>query len=448
MRGIRKYPNITNIKCSNCGVEFKPKHISQVDRFVNGELVYCSNKCSVTHKDNHTKRLSTIKSIYGKVNMFNYDKIKSTCIERYGVDNVSKLNHIKIKKLNTLHRNGYGSSFENGLERARFTCLNKYGVKFPFQNESIRNVALNNINYNGNNSGSCSMEEMTIYYCLRTKYNVIPQHKSEDYPFICDFYIVDLDCYVEYNGYYRHKSDPDTINRDNIKRQFAIDNNLNWLEFDDMDKLLHHFGCNKNITFPWEKSFNKSIKYKLRASDLIIKDVPKSECNKFLMDNHYQGKCNGQSIRYGLYKNNELLMIMTFGKPRYNKNYQYELLRLCTRQEYIIYGGANKLFKYFLHNNEVRNVISYCDKSKFSGNVYEQLGFVKLGKPNHGIHWIKDNKRISNNQLLRLGFNNLVGKKIGVIYNKGTSNEQLMIQHGWVPFKDLGQQSYVYLINT
>ena len=45
---------------------------------------------------------------------------------------------------------------------------------------------------------------------------------------------------------------------------------------------------------------------------------------------------------------NELIEVMTFGKPRYNKKYEWELLRLCTKFGYIVSGGANKLIKYFI----------------------------------------------------------------------------------------------------
>ena len=60
-----------------------------------------------------------------------------------------------------------------------------------------------------------------------------------------------------------------------------------------------------------------------------------------------QGPVRGQTVCLGLIHEGELVQIMTFGKPRYNKNYQWELLRLCTNSDYNVLGGASKLFKNF-----------------------------------------------------------------------------------------------------
>ena len=64
---------------------------------------------------------------------------------------------------------------------------------------------------------------------------------------------------------------------------------------------------------------------------------------------------------------------MTFGKPRYNKNYEWELVRFCSHFQVV--GGAEKLFTYFRNRYKPKSIISYCDKSKFIGKVYTNLGF-------------------------------------------------------------------------
>ena len=59
------------------------------------------------------------------------------------------------------------------------------------------------------------------------------------------------------------------------------------------------------------------------------------EARKFLEDNHLQGYANSK-IRLGLYYNEELVSLMTFSKPRYTKNYDWELVRFCTLRGYIM----------------------------------------------------------------------------------------------------------------
>lgn len=126
---------------------------------------------------------------------------------------------------------------------------------------------------------------------------------------------------------------------------------------------------------------------KIRASKCIIKELKNIDTLDFLNENHYQGLVNAE-VCYGLYYNDELVEVMTFGKPRYNKNYTWELLRLCTKKDYIVYGGASKLFNHFLSNN-TGSVISYCNESKFNGKVYEVLGFRKRGSCK-SYHYEKD----------------------------------------------------------
>ena len=83
---------------------------------------------------------------------------------------------------------------------------------------------------------------------------------------------------------------------------------------------------------------------------------------------------------------------MTFGKPRYNKNIQWELLRLVIKKDTQILGGVEKLWAYFQKTYKPETIVSYCDKRWFSGNVYNKLGFVlhTKGKP---TYWYTDYKQ-------------------------------------------------------
>ena len=78
---------------------------------------------------------------------------------------------------------------------------------------------------------------------------------------------------------------------------------------------------------------------------------------------------------------------MSFGKPRFTDKYEWEIIRECSKLGYIIIGGKEKLWKYFLRKFNPNNCISYCDFSKFTGNSYLKLGFKlkQLNKP--GFVW-------------------------------------------------------------
>ena len=131
---------------------------------------------------------------------------------------------------------------------------------------------------------------------------------------------------------------------------------------------------------------------------------------------------------------------MTFGKPRYNKNYEWELLRLCSHKDFKVVGGAEKLFKHFLEMQSPNSIISYCDYSKFSGEVYNRLGFKQKGNPKPSKHWSRGEEHITDNLLRQRGYDQLFNAN----YGKGTSNEQLMLENGWLPIYDCGQLVFIW----
>ena len=181
----------------------------------------------------------------------------------------------------------------------------------------------------------------------------------------------------------------------------------------------------------------------LYARKLALKEINNEDANNFLNTYHLQNTCNGQLVRLGLYQNDELIQVMTFGKPRYNKKYDWELLRLCTKADYKVIGGSEKLFKYFITNYNPQNIISYCDRNKFTGRVYIKLGFNLLSRGKPSKHWynIKTKKHITNNLLLMRGYSQLHNDNT---YVKGENNEKLMLDNGYLPIYDAGQATYTW----
>ena len=131
---------------------------------------------------------------------------------------------------------------------------------------------------------------------------------------------------------------------------------------------------------------------------------------------------------------------MTFGTPRYNKKYDYELLRLCTNTDYRVLGGASKLFKHFIKEHPSKSIISYCDLAKFNGDVYTNIGMTVKDITQPSIIWSKDSEYIRDSLLRQRGFDQLFKTN----YGKGQSNNKLMIQNGWLPVYDCGQAVYEY----
>ena len=131
---------------------------------------------------------------------------------------------------------------------------------------------------------------------------------------------------------------------------------------------------------------------------------------------------------------------MTFGKPRYNRHFQFEILRLCFREGYLVVGGSERMFANFLKDVSPISILSYCDKRYYTGEVYKRLGFNHLYDSPPQKIWCKGDKKITSNLLRRYGPDRLIRTGDG----KGSDNEEIMLREGWVPEEDLGQGVWVW----
>lgn len=244
--------------------------------------------------------------------------------------------------------------------------------------------------------------------------------------------LVDIQCTGKHNLFYVPLSNPITKDFFIKKRSKALYYNYNYKvlwEWDDIAKFVNFF-------IP---------KTKIRGNECVIKTIENSLCKEFLNKYHMQGNCKAQTVRYGLFHKGELVEVMTFGKPRYNHNYQWELLRLCSKSDVIVYGGSTKLFNYFVSEYCPQSVISYCDCSKFSGKVYEQLGMKNKNNP-PSIHWVKLKPltHLTDNLVRQKGVDKLLGTNFG----KGTSNEEILKTLGFLTVPDCGQTTFTKVFST
>ena len=181
-------------------------------------------------------------------------------------------------------------------------------------------------------------------------------------------------------------------------------------------------------------------KQRIYARNCTVFKLKVDVANDFLQKYHLQGTCRGQLLCLGLVYQGELYQVMTFGKSRYDKTHAVELLRLCTKPRYTVVGGASKLFKFATQDYELHDIISYCDLSKFSGEVYEKLGMKLIRVTPPQEVWSRGTDKVTANLLRARGYDQLFNTQ----YGKGTSNEELMLRNGWLPVYDCGQAVYVY----
>ena len=188
----------------------------------------------------------------------------------------------------------------------------------------------------------------------------------------------------------------------------------------------------------WKSMFNNMfglIHDKIYARKCDIREVSAKDTRKFLDDNHIQGYSNSR-INYGLYYDDELVSLMTFGMPRINMGGKkgegcYELVRFCNKINMNVIGGASRLFKHFIEKYNPSEVVSYSDKRWSLGNLYGILGFVHThdSKPNYFYVYNMD-------RLNRFRFRKSVLVNEG--YDKDKTEHEIMLERGIYRIYDCG----------
>jgi hypothetical protein len=260
------------------------------------------------------------------------------------------------------------------------------------------------------------------------KYKVETNIKNIIPPYELDIYIPEKKLAIEFNGNYWHSTLQKEANYHQKKTIACTKKHI---------QLIHIF------EYEW-KNNKESIKdyifdrinelNTIYARNTTVTELDVAECNDFIKNNHLQGSINS-SIRIGLRNdNNELVCVMTLGKPRFTEEYEYELHRLCYTKHTRVIGGAEKLFRYFIIKYKPSSVITYSDISKFTGNIYTKLGFkvIEITKPSYV--WVDTN---TNNVLSRYQTQKQRLLDLGIGAENQTEDE-IMSSHGYLKVYNSG----------
>ena len=414
------------------------------------------------------------------------ERVKTTVLHKYGVDNISKAGSIKKKKEQTCLRNfGVKNPSQSSIVKKtkEQTCLKHYGELSHMKNRQFLQEYVKDVfaKYGGvypaqahilhkdiwvddskfsklvksGVSGDClvkyTVKDLSVFFNVARStmehrigeldlWDFVDTKVSTYEIELCDLLVswglqpikyrengLEIDVYsakhkigIEFNGNYWHS---------NAKKQNKYYHLLKTEKAAERGIFIYHL-----FEYEWvlyrEKVINqlKNL-FKINTTTIyarkcILREVPNKEAQDFQEQNHLRGSASA-SVRLGLYYNNELVSLMTFGKPRFNKNVEWELVRFCSKAGTNVVGGASKLFKYFTKTYNPKSIVSYSEIAKTTGKLYSLLGFtiVDITKPNYV--WVKNRSDVlsrymtQKHKLIALGFGTKSETEISIMTRRG-----------------------------
>lgn len=475
-----KYDNKNHYYCRKCkmkknllekyGVEnvFQLKDIKEKIKNTNLEKYGVDNPSK--NEEIKNKKIETSKKNFGTdyplSSQIVKNKSKETLIKKYGIDNISKIEYIKRKKEDTCFKNNgvkYISQSENFKDRIKQKILiflkNKYGVINYINDDYIFYCEKCNKNFNINKrvyqtrrelgvkictfcnpigSFSISGEEKNLRDFIKENYDKkIISNEKIILPYEIDIFLPDLKLAFEFNGLYWHSEIYKNSNYHFNKTEECEKKGIKLIHIYEDDWLYKQNIVKSRILNLLGKS------EKIFARKCIVKEINDNEIiRNFLNNNHIQGYV-GSKIKIGLFYNEELISIMTFGNLRKSmgqesKENTYEILRFCNKLNINVVGGASKLFNFFIKNYNPKEVISYADRSWSNGNLYTKLGFILEHKTKPNYYYII-------NGIRKYRFNFRKDKLVKKGYDSNKSEHEIMLEKEIFRIYDSGSFKFKYL---
>jgi hypothetical protein len=463
-----------------------------------GYRKYCSTKClnSDPEKIEKTKQV-IIKKYGGNAPACSKDvvnKMKATSLKRYGVENAQQNIEIKNRTKNTIleRYGGIGNASNILKEKYVNTCLERYNVTNSAKSENVRekiskskrkSVIINHphiIEYIDNTNLLCKckcphtdcnkcdekfyiidstilanrishnielctkllpINPQTSTYELKlhdilNEYNI--EYATGNRKIISkelDIYIPSKNIAIEFNGVYHHSEEIKSNNYHINTWQECKYRNIQLLtiwqdQYETKLEIVKSLILNKLGL----------CKTKIYARKCVLKTVSPKDASNFYENNHIQGKA-GATIHYGLYYNDELVSMMSFGKRAIGKYNNWELIRYCCKLNTIVVGGTSKLFKKFITEYNPKTIISWSSNDISNGEMYKLLGFIENTVSTS--YWYISKKDFKRYHRSAFSKQNLIKKGI-VTESDNRSENEIMKELPYYKIWDTGQTKWIW----
>lgn len=282
-----------------------------------------------------------------------------------------------------------------------------------------------------------SREQIELQHFIRSCGVQIKENdRQEINPLELDIYIPEKQLAIEFDGLYWH-SDIDKNYHLN-KTKLCEEKGIHLIHIFENEWLFK-----QNIVKSRLKNLLGLYDHKCYARECEVREIDANISKHFQNENHIQGSASAL-IHLGLFYNNELVSLMTFGKSRFSKKYDWELVRFCNKLWWHIPGSASKLFNYFKETYHSTSIVSYADRrwTMNSGNtIYDKLGF-KFDHLSYPNYWYF--KQNSYQLESRIKYQKHKLKNLLENFNQNKTEVENMRDNGYKRIFDCGNIVYIW----
>jgi hypothetical protein len=251
--------------------------------------------------------------------------------------------------------------------------------------------------------------------------------------FEVDVFLPNYNLAIEINGLYWHREQEGT----RYTKNYHLDKTVNCQKLGVT--LLHFYDTEINEKFDIIKSIitNKIglNSKKVYARKTIVRYITKNEKKAFLNTYHLQGN-DRSSIYLGLFREDELVSVMTFGNRKITGRIDHELMRFCVKSDVTVVGGFSKLLKRYKKDHNITTIKTYADRRYSDGEVYKKNGFkfIKYSAPSYWYFTSSEYKLLH-----RYNFAKHTLKNKSLIYDDNLTEKEIMRINGYHRIWDCGQ---------
>lgn len=353
--------------------------------------------------------------------------VRQNLKEKYGVEHIAHIEGVEEKK--------------------RKTNLERYGNEYSIASEDVKRKIKDSMYARWEGGHNMRDTEFRMAYGLfyhRESPESVQTFRSDrirnlyefldciglDYiitPLELDVFIPSHNLAIEVNGSYWHGEQFKPANYHQNKTLACHDKGIRLIhlwDWTDIEKL--------------KMAILSAVKpVKLDARKCAIGSITSQQAKEFCDKHHMQAGIHAKH-NFGLFLSGELAMVATFSKPRFSKEAEWELIRLCSAGGVRVRGGASRLMKY-ARKILGGSILTYSSIDMGINTVYERCGFRKIGVTFPGYRWANHHESIPRYKTQKHKLKELLGEG----FDAGLTESENMMNNGWAKVYDCGNEVFI-----